>query len=224
MPDTERGFGNRPAHPNTLILDLANSQIGGCTFAENPDVIAPDARIIWRAERDPETLNATVRPTIASDRDGISAVMLHPWFSSIIDKSGEHVVLSDGLRRIRIDVQNGNLSHGPVVLMYLIEGSRSASCKVMPLKRAIEVTVRRRFPANLFPPQPRAQRALALLRVHDAVADGATHREIAEALFGQDQAKLAWNGVSDSMRSQVRRMVSAAKVLSAGAYQRMLNP
>lgn len=164
-----------------------------------------------------------MRRTTASNPDAVSAEMLRPWFSSIIDQSGEHVVLSDGLRRIRIDVKNGDLSHGPVVLMFLIEASRSAPCNVMPLRRALEVIARGRFPANMFPPQPRAQRALALLRVHDAVADGATHREIAEALFGRDRVKLAWKGVSDSMRSQVRRMVSAARVLSAGAYQGMLN-
>lgn len=163
-----------------------------------------------------------MRPTTASDLDAVSAEMLRPWFASIIDQSGEHVVLSDGLRRIRIDVKNGDLSHGPVVLTFLIEGSRSASYKVMPLRRALEIITRGRFPAKMFPPQPRAQRALTLLRVHDAVADGATHREIAAALFGRGRTKLAWNGASDSLRSQVRRMVSAARELSSGGYQSML--
>ncbi|WP_419808606.1 DNA -binding domain-containing protein [Sphingomonas sp.] len=141
----------------------------------------------------------------------------------MVDQWGEYVVLSDGLRRIRIDVAGGYLGHEPVLLVYAIEGSRSAISKVLPLRRAIEITARRRFPIRLFAPEPRAQRALTLLRVHDALADGATHRQIAAALFGEDRARLAWNGTSDSLRSQVRRLVAAARALSLGGYQKLLD-
>ncbi len=61
-----------------------------------------------------------------------------------------------------------------------------------------------------------------MLRVHDAVVDGASHREIASVLFGETRVAADWNGRSDSLRSCVRRLVRGARSMASGEYRSLL--
>src|SRR5688500_1806692 len=76
---------------------------GGFTFAERPEVEAPDARILWRADLDPGTLRVRAAPIEADHPDAIDMAVLAPWLTIVADETGEHAVLSDGWRHIRID-------------------------------------------------------------------------------------------------------------------------
>ena len=74
----------------------------------------------------------------------------------------------------------------------------------------------------MFPPDPRIPRWLALLRVHDARAAGASHREIAAALFGRAGVEPDWSGTGDSLRSGVRRLARDAAAMARGGYHGLL--
>ncbi|QCI78806.1 hypothetical protein E6W36_01835 [Hankyongella ginsenosidimutans] len=60
----------------------------GFTFAECPDLAAPEARIIWRADLDPGTLHVVALPTDADDPDGVDPNMLAPWLTVAADAQG----------------------------------------------------------------------------------------------------------------------------------------
>jgi hypothetical protein len=82
--------------------------------------------------------------------------------------------------------------------------------------RLLAVCRYRRFTPMLFPLDPRMPRMLAVLRVDDALAAGASQREIATALFGEARVRDDWAGRSDALRSRVRRLVREARALAAG--------
>jgi hypothetical protein len=199
------------------------SSAGGHTFAERPEIEAPDARIIWRADMDPGALRALAMPIHAGHPDAIQAAALAPWLTVVRDPTGEHAVLSDGWRHIRIDIAQGSLADGgPVMLRYDLHGIASAEPKILPLRRLLDLCRHRRFSVSLYPPDRRIDRWILALRVHDAVMAGASQSEIARVLFDDDPrlAAAAWR--SDSLRSRVRRLVGEARRLAAGGYRALM--
>lgn len=197
---------------------------GGFTFAERPEAEAPEARIIWRADLDPGTLNVTATPTVDGDPEGVDPAALAPFLTVAADTAGkEHAVLSDGLHHIRLDLDAGSLTTGsPVVFTFSLRGIAGSMARVLPLRRLLDLCRHRRFTASLFPYDPRIDRWILLLRVHDALCDGASQREIAIALYGADRVAREWSGRSDSLRSHTRRLIRDAQAMAQGGYRSLL--
>jgi hypothetical protein len=209
----------RPAAISRLGIRLN----GGFSFAERPEVEAPDARIIWHADLDPGTLNVTALPAPSVGPDSIDPTLLAPWLTLVTDAQGEHAVLSDGWHHIRLDVEQGSLATGnAVILHYRFEGVVSAQPKILPLRRLLDLCRSRRFAQSLYPPDRRVARWLLALRVHDAVLSGASQSEIARVLFNDDRGSPMAGGRSDSLRSRVRRLVVDARQLASGGYRMLM--
>jgi hypothetical protein len=206
-----------PAAPATLPCN------GGSTFAERPEVEAPDARIIWHADIDPGALRASALPIDAGHPDAIEAATLAPWLSVVADAAGEHAVLSDGWHHIRIDIEQGTLAAGlPVMLRYRLEGIASVEPKVLPLRRLLDLHRHRRFSRSLYPADPRIDRWLQALRVHDALVSGASQRDIARVLWGGAAPGREIDARTDSLRSRVRRLIADARRLAGGGYRALM--
>ena len=206
-----------------MVAREAALPTGGSTFAEDPLLAAPDARLIWDASLDPATLVAEAVPAQSSDPDAVALEAFARWLTIVADPQGaEHVVASDGLHHVRLDLAAGTLREGPVVLHYRVAGTVSARPMLLPLRRIVEFWLHRRFAASLFPRDPRVERWIVALRVHDALAAGASQREIAAVLFGAEHAADGWDGASDSLRSRVRRLVVEARRLARGGYRGLM--
>ena len=197
---------------------------GGFIFAETPDRSAHQARIIWSARLDPGTLQAEAVPAQAGDPDGICLAEIAHWLTIATDEAGrEHAVLSDGWRRIRLDIEAGRLGGAETVMLrYRLHGLASAESRILPLRRLLHLCRNRRFARSLFPLDPRMGRWLTVLRVHDALVDGASQREIGAVLFGEEHVRRDWDGASDSLRSRVRRLVREARATARGGYRQLL--
>lgn len=179
--------------------------------------------MIWDACLDPGTLAVDAIAAELSDPGAINPGELRGWLEVAQDGDGrEHAVISDGWHRIRVDVASGTLLRGPVILQCRIEAARSALPKMLPLKRLIDFLLYRRFARTLYPADPRIERWLTALQVRDGLSDGASHRELADALYGAEQVAADWDGRSDSLRSRVRRLVAEAGRLSRGGYRQIL--
>lgn len=180
---------------------------------------------MWSADLDPEALSVDVVPSGAHDLDRIDRDVLRQYLFLVRDSNGhEHVVLSDGLHRIRLDIAHGSLAGaGPVTFHYHLSGTRSAELKLRPLARLLDLCRRGRFAARLFPLEPKTERWIALLRVHDALEEGASGRDIAVALFGPDRVADHWSNAADSLRSRVRRLVREARAMAQGGYRTLLH-
>lgn len=197
---------------------------GGCTFAEHPDLQAPEARIIWHADFDPEAIGVTAVSADPSDPDSIRIDRIAPWLTIAADAAGrEHAVLSDGWHHIRLDIEEGRLAGQEAVLLhYRVRGLVSAEARLLPLRRFLDLCRHRRFARSLFPRDPRIDRGIAMLRVHDAIGQGASQREIGAILFGGERVARGWNDVSDSLRSRVRRLVREAGAMARGGYRQLM--
>jgi hypothetical protein len=128
---------------------------------------------------------------------------------------GEHLLLADGYRSIRIDIVRGTVAAGPVRLRYRLGGFAAAAEPLATLRRLVMLWRTGHFSPGLHPRDRRAARWIALLRAHDAIAAGATQREIAEHLLSRDASGRGWRLSSPSLRSRAQRLVRAAREMSA---------
>lgn len=172
---------------------------------------AEAARPIWTGQADPCVLTATAISS-PDDLDAFDHGSIDVLISRVTSLDGrEHWLLSDGHRHIRIDITEGTLARGPVRLSLRIDGLHRAAQQVLGLQRLIALSRTGRFPAGLFPAEQRARRWAMILRVHDALCDGASQREIAQELFGLHDLR-RWRIEAASYRRRVQRLVEAARI------------
>jgi hypothetical protein len=197
---------------------------GGSAFAETPDRAAPDARLLWHADLDPAVLPVRAEPVTTDDPDGFDLARLERWTVTVQGAGGvEHVAVSDGWRRIRVDVVEGRLiGAGPVRLHYLLSGFSRIEPGLLTTRRLVAFWRSGRFVPTLFPGEPGMFRRIEALRVADAVAAGATNREIAVALFGEERVRAEWKGRSDYLLSRVRRRIVEARQMARGGWRALL--
>ncbi len=111
---------------------------------------------------------------------------------------------------------------GHQCIEFRLGGGAAAAAQLLPLQRFLHLVRHRRFTRSLCRHDPRTSRWVTMLRIHDALCDGASHRDIGLALFGQDRIERDWTGDSDSLRSRVKRLVRDARIMAQGGYRCLL--
>lgn len=191
---------------------------------ENPDLAAPNARPVWRVDVHPYVLTAVAAGPGGSP-DAFDLARFGPMVTIVRAEAGhEHLLLSDGLRAIRIDVLAGSLSEGPVQLRYLLTGLASAERPLLTLRRLLGLCRTGRFSAALHPVEAKARRFVLMLRANDALASGARQREIAAELLSAEAREARWRVEAPTLRSRVQRLVQSARAMALGGYTTLLNP
>ena len=196
-------------------------QWGLCAF-EPPGLAIPAARPLWRADVSPYVLVADgAGGATGSDAFDLAAVEGRARVVGTGDRR-QCLLLSDGLRAIRLDVLNGGIGERPVRLRYRLAGLRSAEPPLLTLRRFLALCRTGRFSAVLHRPEARAKRWVMLLRAHDAVAAGANQREIAAFLLSRCADSARWRTDAPSLRSQAQRLVRGARAMADGGYRNLL--
>jgi hypothetical protein len=189
---------------------------------EDPFLAAPDARPVWTAQIHPFVLPAVAAPGGAIS-EAFDLRRLQSLATLLSGRAGrEHLLLSDGLRTVRLDIVAGTAAAGPVELRYLISGIVSAERAILSLRRLIAVHEARGFGRALQGRETRARRRLLALRASDGLAAGADQREIASVLLSAAARRPRWRSNASSVRSQVQRLVRGARMMAAGGYRDLL--
>lgn len=202
-----------------LSGSLGLNQIrGGWLFAEDPTLSATQACVAWTGEYATLLTISFATPT-GNDR-GFDFRALSQPSALIIDVLGrERLVISDGSGWIGCLVEAGSVLDGPATILLKLPDARLAFDHLHLVKRLMVALLdsARRIPVP--PRAARHRRTVQALRVADALADGASHRDIAIALFGDSCVRSDWDGSSDALRSQVRRLVGLSRTLQHGGWR-----
>lgn len=189
---------------------------------ENPALAAPLARPVWRADSFSLVLSARAGG-LGKPADHFDIAQISRSATLVTgERGGDHLLISNGLRTIRLDVTNGGLRNGPVRLAYQLAGFESAEAPLLVLRRLVSFWRDRRFSPALHPREARARRWVLTLRVADAVADGAQQREIAAKLLDPEATEPCWRSRMPSVRSQVQRLVQSAGEMTGNGFLRFL--
>jgi hypothetical protein len=191
----------------------------GLHLFEDPRLGAGEARPVWRDAIWPALRAAAVTAERAADRFDVRA--LGPLATVVLGPRGaQHLLICDGRSSLRIDVVEGSLLDGAVALEFRLAGSAGLERRLGLLRQWL--LLRR---TGRLPPPPRASghaRQIALLRAHDALASGATQRQIAEQLLGRSPLPRAWRLDDPSLRLRAQRLARGARAMAAGGWTALL--
>ena len=179
--------------------------------------------MVWNALVDPSVISCSAEPIASNSPDAFCLDRLRLPTTTIVSASGvEHVSISDGLRRIRLDVRTGTLFDGPVRLHYRLAGFADAEPHLLTLQQLVALHRLGRFARGLHPRETKAERWVMMLRAHDLNAVGASQREIAGELFGAVAASTEWRTRSDFLRLRIQRLLRDAVTMIDGGYLDLL--
>jgi hypothetical protein len=147
---------------------------------------------------------------------------VHELARIIVEDGAEHLLLSDGLRSIRLDGPPGAFTGGPVCLHYSIEGLIAAERRLLTLRRFLALCRTGHFSRSLHAREARARRWIIMLRAYDGLIADADQRRIAQELFRGSVVEPRWRSRESSVRSQVQRLVRSARWFAAGGYRSLL--
>jgi hypothetical protein len=212
----------RSAAPSSSGSGPRPGQFGLVAF-EPPDLAVPDARPLWRLDVHPYVLRA--EPIGARHcADMFDLAPLRGFARIHVDVEGEHLLLSDGLRAVRLDGPAAAFTGGRAALRYALEGLASAEPPLLALRRFLALCRTGGFARSLHRREAKARRWIEILRASDALASGADQRAIAQELLSSSVAEPGWRNRESSVRSRAQRLVRAARQMADGGYRRLLGP
>ena len=180
----------------------------------DPAIPSPRARPIWSMNTDPGVLDGrpagqAVRNQVASD--SLDILTVAPLVSVEFTAQAEHWLLSDGHWAIRLDLHEGTLLGGPLLIEHRLTGLRSLGPRLAALRQLASLAERGELPASLMPRERRAAQWILELRVADAILVGASQQAMARRLFGGAVASDHWRLESTAYRLRIQRLVRRAR-------------
>lgn len=181
----------------------------GLARIEDCEQPALSARPIWLASHYDRVVRCSigVGTPIALDRLGLDLV-------SAAGNGCAHLLLSDGLHSLRIDAYGWSGASASMRLRIWLEGVADTEGQLAGIAQLRQLLMRGRLPNGM---ERRAGRWVAALRVHDALAEGASYREIAHTLFGEHSVGPRWWLDTPSWGLRISRLAAASRAaLAAG--------
>lgn len=190
---------------------------------ENPAHPVSNARLFWRADWDVSVVAVDAIPTTSDDPDAFDIGQFVDVVTFLRHTDGhESLLFSDGIHHLQFEVVAGTVISGLVRLHYRLSGFRLVEPQTLSVRRLAQFCRLGRFPLTLFPPEPRAHRWVMALQAYDGTMAGASHRDIAAALFGEQAVRDDWSGRSDFLRLRVQRLVHMGNAMVRGGYRDLL--
>lgn len=205
--------------PREPAADPAAARWGLIAF-EDPGLAAGHARPVWRREALNSVLLADATPAGAPGNRfdlarfaGLATIVRGP-------AGTEHVLLSDGVAGLRLDILSGSLIAGPACLTYRLAGLSALGAPLATLRGLLRLW----RTGRLAPPLPsgRNRRLVLLLRAADGLAHGARQRELAAVLLSREAASARWRSEVPSLRTRAQRLVAGARTMADGGWRALL--
>lgn len=197
---------------------MASTLPGAYNFAEDPTRSADSARLFWRPDLDAAAIVVDAEPCDNLDTEAFDLAALPVVATHLAAASGEQLLIGPGAHPIRLSIASGTLLSGPVRLSYRLAGAKDLKLRLHALLRLAALLCERRLPAPLFPVAAAARRRATVLRILDALAVGASHRAIAQIVYGPLLVERDWSGPSDYLRSRTHRLVREARRIAARGH------
>ncbi|HEV2898206.1 MAG TPA: DUF2285 domain-containing protein [Pseudaminobacter sp.] len=134
----------------------------------------------------------------------------------------QHVLLRQDCRNLQIAVSGASVLRPFRLCVDVIVPTRRLKFHLAALQWLNDIHGSGRLATACFPPEPRGGRLRNVLQALDGSLAGASHQEIAIALFGRRRVEEDWSHPGGYLRDQVRRAVRRGRYLMAGGYRQFL--
>lgn len=190
-------------------------------FAEDPRRGCADARLLWSRAFDPGVLSVSAE-SVHEGGWNLRIIRTRRLIVSYGD-CVQHIAIAVGKSWLRLDVVEGDALHGSIRFVFHFRDYEPLAPKIDGLAvwmRLCGATGASRWRP---PSDRRLVRLIEALRVGDAIAEGASLREIAVVLRSSESVASDWPGAGDSVKSWIRRRVDLAKRLRAAGPAAVLH-
>ncbi|ESZ23270.1 DUF2285 domain-containing protein [Mesorhizobium sp. L2C067A000] len=134
----------------------------------------------------------------------------------------QHVLLRENCRSLQIAVSGASVLRPLRLYVDAILQPQHLKFHVAALQFLNDVNDCRRVSAACFPPEHRGARLRIVLQALDGSLAGASHQEVAIALFGSRRVEEDWRHPGGHLRDQVRRAIQRGRFLMGGGYRQFL--
>jgi hypothetical protein len=158
---------------------------------------------IWTAAANPRLL------TVVAARSGPALDLAGIGHRAVSTRDRRHVLLHLPRATLQLEGLDGALEEGPHSVSALIDYGRFLEPQLESVRRLDAFLQGREHPAEM---ETRFGRLVEALQVGDAIAAGASQRDIGLGVYGGE-----WPGDGEHLKSRVRRMIPlAADLVHAG--------
>lgn len=194
-----------------------------CLFIEDPDTTVPDVPMLWDPGFDASVLRVEARLATTAQLNGFDVSRCAARAVVVKEgSSGEQCLLFAGRHHVRLHVIAGTLLEGRVMLRFEIDWRLPPEPAISTLRRFLHLCRSGEMSAGRPVPDRTVQRIIFALRVHDALAQGASIRDIGILLFGRARIEAEWRDPGESLKSQCRRLIASARAMADGGYKDLL--
>lgn len=193
----------------------------GCLNLPGPNERWDEAPVLWSTTVDPAVLKVLALPARAADGPAFDLRRYGALATAVLAPDCEHVLLRVAGQTIRLDVLSGSLMRGPVSLVHDFAGTDEIEQVFAALRRFLRLRRSGHLPARSFAASQRANRQIQALRVHDALALGASIRDVGVMLFGIERVQAEW--ADEALKSQCRRLIALSRFMVGGGYRTLLS-
>ncbi|WP_099186281.1 DNA -binding domain-containing protein [Sphingobium fuliginis] len=196
----------------------------GCLNLAAPALGADVAPLLWTRAVDRSVLKVAAIRTATRPE---AAFDLSQWRdrATIVRARGcEHVLVQTAKGWLRFDVCDGTVLDGPVRLFLDVASSDAGHQTADSLRRLRDTLVNRDADCSARMPDQAHLRQIAALRTFDALADGASIRDVGIMLFGEARVRDEWLAAGDALKSTSRRLIALARHMGSGGYRSLLDP
>ena len=134
----------------------------------------------------------------------------------------QHVLLRNSDRQLQLVVSGADILRPVRLRTDAIWPSKDSKHRMWALQCLNALCSDGQLPARLFPAEKRSQRLRFVVRALDGALASATHREIAEALVGEERVQADWAEPGENLRDRVRRAIRRGHALMEGGYRDFL--
>lgn len=193
---------------------------GACIAFVDPDLIAPEAPIYWLTEPGTPTLHALSKRA----QVGAHADLVLPQIASIRHivigpDRVEHLLIRTTQASLTIALTGHRASQAPVRLTFQIPASPTIEQAAATLASYPDLM-------GMRPRRARRTRYQQFIRDSFMAVDGrtagASHREVAEAVFGHRRMREDWSGRGGWMKEHVRRALAKGQAMRGGGHLRSI--
>lgn len=134
----------------------------------------------------------------------------------------QHVLIQDDGRCLQIAVTGTDILGPAHLVTEALVGQRRLRAHLAAVGCLNDFHTSGRLLKRHFPPEARGERLALVLQALDGWLAGASHREVAEELFGHDRVEADWGDPGDHLRDRTRRAIRRGRALMDGGYRQFL--
>jgi hypothetical protein len=214
---SERPGRLRGGHPIVRVRRRTVRSIAwGLNTFVDPALPAPEAPLCWLACSTAPILEALCCRAPGSTFDLAIANLRSAKGVIVGPGREEYVLLGDSDFSFTLRLRGSRAICGPVCTTFLLRGIPDAT------KLAADFAT---FGVLLHAPMQRGHRSHHRLLLRDALVAldarciGASHRDVAELIFGGERVREAWSGRGGWLKERVRRAIATGEMLRDGGYR-----